>query len=428
MRTAAHPALGYCPPLATRRNSRSGWSGSSRRIALADAAIACRGALRSAVGGRSVVAIFVFSRLAIWTVAVYTLLASEPSPRRGRGLALLTEVWSRWDSGWFLTIARHGYHGSAQSSAFYPLYPALVGLLGRLLIGHYVIAGILISLIACAAAFRLLYDLTEPRFGAETARRAVLYLAVAPMSLFLQAVYSESLYLLLALGVFVLAERGRYSTAGMVAGLALLTRPSGVVLFPVLAVLVWSSTRSLRRVAWATSGSLLFLVYPLVLWSQTGHAWRFLSVEKDWQRTALSPLGPLKGLWKGTVAAWNGVRQLAGQVPHPALATDPTRIATLNLEYFAFLLVFIALAFLSWRRLGAAYGLFAALSLSAPLSAPGIYYPLLSLPRFGLVIFPFYVVLAQLGERRSVDRWIVATSALLLGAMTVQWALGQWVS
>jgi hypothetical protein len=57
-----------------------------------------------------------------------------------------------------------------------------------------------------------------------------------------------------------------------------------------------------------------------------------------------------------------------------------------------------------------------------------LYYPLESLPRFGLVLFPFYPVLAQLGERRVVDRWIVGTSALLLGATAVQWALWEWVS
>jgi hypothetical protein len=33
-----------------------------------------------------------------------------------------------------------------------------------------------------------------------------------------------------------------------------------------------------------------------------------------------------------------------------------------------------------------------------------------------------------LGERRTADRWIIGTSALLLGATTVQWALWEWVS
>ena len=60
----------------------------------------------------------------------------------------------------------------------------------------------------------LLYRLAEDRLGAEGARRAVLYLAVFPMALFLGAVYSESLYLLLAIAAFLLAERGRFLGAG----------------------------------------------------------------------------------------------------------------------------------------------------------------------------------------------------------------------
>ena len=42
--------------------------------------------------------------------------------------------------------------------------------------------------------------------ASDGARRALLYLALFPMSLFLQAVYSESLYLLCCVGAFVLAE------------------------------------------------------------------------------------------------------------------------------------------------------------------------------------------------------------------------------
>lgn len=53
-----------------------------------------------------------------------------------------------------------------------------------------------------------------PLSAGEGARRAVLYLAVFPMTLFLQAMYSESLYLLLAIAAFVLAKRGRFQHQG----------------------------------------------------------------------------------------------------------------------------------------------------------------------------------------------------------------------
>ena len=103
---------------------------------------------------------------------------------------------------------------------------------GRVFGGHYVVAGIVVSLAAALAAFVLLYRLTETRLGADGARRAVLYLAVFPMALFLGAVYSESLFLALAIGAFLLAERGRWLGAGLVTGLAMLTRIAGIALLP----------------------------------------------------------------------------------------------------------------------------------------------------------------------------------------------------
>ena len=57
------------------------------------------------------------------------------------------------------------------------------------------LAGVLLSLAACAGAFVLLYRLAAGRLGPDGARRTVLYLAIFPTALFLQAVYSESLYL-----------------------------------------------------------------------------------------------------------------------------------------------------------------------------------------------------------------------------------------
>jgi len=78
-------------------------------------------------------------------------------------------VWARWDSVWFLRIAEHGYggiqHGAA--AAFYPLYPLTLAGLGRAFGGHYVAAGIVISLAAALASFLLLYRLAEERLGAD---------------------------------------------------------------------------------------------------------------------------------------------------------------------------------------------------------------------------------------------------------------------
>ena len=65
----------------------------------------------------------------------------------------------------------------------------------------------------------------------------------------------------------------------------------------------------------------------------------------------------------------------------------------------------------------------------ATLSYPSSRWPLLSLPRFGLVIFPLFLALASITTGRPrAHTAVVACSALFLGAAVVQWALWQWVA
>jgi hypothetical protein len=100
-----------------------------------------------------------------------------------------------------------------------------------------------------------------------------------------------------------------------------------------------------------------------------------------------------------------------------------------NLQALVFLLLFFALTVVVWRNFGAAYGLFATVSLAIPLSYPSSRWPLLSLPRFGLVVFPFFLALAALtAGRPRAHNAVVAGSALFLGIAVVQWALWQWVA
>jgi hypothetical protein len=392
---------------------------------------------------RPVLDLFLWSRAAIWAAVVFAYLAFEPNrhpranrwdlPELTRESGYLVDVWARWDSVWFLRLAHDGYGGTEQAAAaFYPLYPLLTGVLGRVLFGHYLLAGVLISLAAALGAFVLLYELAEPRLGAAGARRAVLYLAIFPFALFLQAVYSESLFLLLVLASFLLAERGSFLGAGVCAGLAWLTRPVGIALLPALALIAWRAPNrggALLRLGVAPA---VFALYPLWLWWRLGDPFEFREAEKYWGRE-LSSLGPIGGLWDGLRAGWAGVRQLASgshteRFWSAVQDTDPMRVAVINLENLVFLGLFAALTVIAWRQFGAPYGLYATLSLLIPLSVPGERWPLNSMPRFGLALFPIFLALATLGERPRVNTAIVTVSAVLLGVACVQWALWQWVS
>jgi hypothetical protein len=386
-------------------------------------------------GQRDALYLYLWSRAAIWIAAIFAFFFFEPNrhPNADRwdtarlhDLGYFTDIWARWDSDFFLRIAQHGYNDS--SAAFAPLYPALIAVLGRVFFGHYIVAGLVVSLLCCLGSFLLLYRLAEGRLGADGAARSVLYLAVFPMALFLQAVYSESLFLLLSLAAFALAERGRFAGAGIVAGLAILTRAAGLALLPALAVLAWRHRERIRALGKLALALPVAAIYPLVLWQQVGDPLAFSDAQNRWHRH-LSWAGPFGGLWHGLESTWHGLEQFVVGHGTNVPGTNPMHAAAENVQAFAFLALFIALTVVAWRRLGAAYGVFAAVSLVIPLSYPSSRWPLLSLPRFGLVIFPLFLALAALtADRPRLHTAVVACSSAFLGVAVVQWALWQWVA
>jgi hypothetical protein len=381
--------------------------------------------------------VFAVSRAAIWIVAAsaHALLAQVPrhplwAAGVQRDLGAPLDIWSRWDGGYFLKIAEHGYASAGGAAVFYPLYPSLVGILGRLFGGHFIVAGVVISLTAAAVAVVLFYELGCRLVGERAALRGVVFLCVFPTSLFLQAVYSESLLLALMLAALLLAMDDRWTLAAVVTGLALLTRPTGFALIPALAVIAARRREARPALAGLGIAAGMFALFPIVLAIQIHKPLGFLD-ESIWHRH-LSRIGPFGGIWDGARAAFAGAEQLL--VGHriywdvPSITDlDPHYVAAQNLEGFAYLVLFLVLTVLVWRRLGAVLGVFATASLIIPLSEPSRPWPLLSLQRFGLVVFPFFLVLGTI-ERRSMRIGLLAVSAALLALSAVQWGTWRWVA
>ena len=385
-------------------------------------------------GQRHELDIYLWSRAAIWIAAIFAFFFFEPNrhPNADRwdtarlhDLGYFTDIWARWDSDFFLRIAQNGYDDA--SAAFHPLYPALIAVLGRAFFGHYVLAGLVISLLCCLGSFVLLHGLAEQHLGsAEGATRSVLYLAVFPMTLFLQAVYSESLFLLLVLAAFALAERNRFAGAGLVAGLAILTRAAWLALLR--RSRCWpGATATAFGLSPGLSALPMAAIYPLVLWQQVGDPFAFRDAQDRWHRH-LSWAGPFAG--SGTVSspggvAWNSsssdtartFRMRTPCTPRPR-TSRPWRTS------------FSSSRSPLWPGVGSVRPTGSSpSSLAIPLSYPSSRWPLLSLPRFGLVIFPLFLALASLtATRPRLHNAVVACGALFLGIAVVQWALWQWVA
>jgi hypothetical protein len=335
----------------------------------------------------------------------------------------LLGVWSRWDGQWYLQIASAGYRSGDGTTAFLPLYPWLVGALGALLGGRYLLAGVALSSLIFGGVLLLLYRLTREQYAPDLAPRAALYLAIFPTAFFFWAVYSEGLFLLLALGMFYAAGRGRWLVAGLCLAGALWTRPFGVVLIPCLLLELWLAWRgrapavpkprpveALAAVALPLLGGLLLLGWSA---AALGDPLVFLSTQAEWNRAFSWP-------WD-TVA--NGFR-VALAVPFRYQEEDQSWF------YLLTFLLFAALAVAGWARglLRAPHALYLTLGLLFPLFSATPHNPLLSLPRFALVLFPAFLLLARAGRRPWAHYLILTVSLLLLALYTIRFANWFWVA
>jgi hypothetical protein len=405
-------------------------------------------AARDSEAFRAAVRVAVSTRAAVLLVAVFAALSFGPATG---GLARtnaekfddpsLTHVLAdpvlsplaRWDSVWYLRIADSGYGDSAPRAAFFPLYPLLVRAVatpfgaseGALLVAAYAL-----SLAAFVAALFLLHRLTELELGRRLARPTLLLLAVFPAAVYFGAPYSESLFLLLAVGAFYAARSGHWAWAGTCAGLASGTRSAGLLLLIPLAMLWWSSRpRRPSDGAWLLLAPLGIAAYAAWLGLVEGDALRFLDVQEAWSRELTVPLA---GAWDGLVAAVDGIRQLASGSRTPvyfdAAAGDPFRIAAINVMLFVTLVFAVVACAGVWRRLPRAYGAWVGASLVLPLTFPVTPQPLMSLPRFVAVLFPLFMWLAIVcDERRNTDL-VAAAFAIGLGLFTAQYASWHWIS
>ncbi len=360
-----------------------------------------------------------FSLFALLTAAMGALAApcheGEAAPLlHADGLDFrLFGAWQRWDACWYERIAAHGYRSHPAAVGFFPLYPALMRVVGVPFGGHLTLAGLLISSVAYIAAMTGLYRLVCRDFDVESAQRAVLYLSVFPSAFFLFAPFTEALFLALSIWVLYAARQGYWGVAAPLALLAGLTRIQGALLVLPLA---WEWWRQRRRPdgarrgrlgaalvpPLAPGGFLLFLLYSEVVAGAT----TFQAQRTQWGVTGRWP-------WTAAITSWREARA----------HSDP--IEVLNL---ASLILFAVLLIIGARRLPLSYALYAAPQLLLMGSRQTLVgSPLASTYRYVLVLFPAFVVLAWLGQRRRLHYAWLCISLLLLSWLLSRFLGGAYV-
>jgi len=323
--------------------------------------------------------------------------------------------WANFDGVHYLIIAKQGYYQYQQ--AFFPFYPFLVRFVA-LIFKNYLFSGLLVSHLSLLAAIVLFYRLVRLDFEDKIAKRSIIYLLIFPTAFFLGSVYTESLFLALVLATFFSARKGNWVLAGLFGALASATRLVGVFLFPAL-IVEWylaktrnkkQKTRTVLPIFIILSGLLVYMWY---LQKTVGDPLYFIHVQPFFgaQRTG----GKLILLYQ---VFWRYLKMLI-----TVQKWTPTYFAvileTISGAMFLLLIVF------AYLRRWYSYLVFMAFAYLAP-TLTGT---LSSMPRYVLVLFPGFIILAELEEKYRWLRILYPAIAVLFTIISVLFfTRGFWVA
>jgi hypothetical protein len=406
-------------------------------------ATAARAALMARPNVAAAIGAFLATRPAVFLVALFSVLTIGLSAKPGFVLSRepLYNLPARFDAGWYGDIALDGYTWDhtfqrQRNIAFFPALPMLMRPVGvafgmadrtvprerRMLRALW--AGVVISLAAFLWALVYVARLASDLIGAERAASAALLLSAYPFALFYNVPYTESLFLLGAVGACYHFMRGEWIASSCWGLLVGLTRPNGCFVSIPLAILAaqqavyeWrglktapyilqTSTTNVGRglqtpprhaaasrgivaplvtAAMPGIGMLLFTGY---LYGLTGVWFAWARSHEAWGRT-YQGFGPFM-----TAFGWlrdEPFLQVIGNIPFDTLNTLGVLFA-------------LALTYPVFRRLGIAWGVFVLVNIVPPLFAGGV----LSMGRLSATLFPLFLALAALVPPRNVPSWVAA--------------------
>ena len=362
-----------------------------------------------AAGDCSLIVLVLAIKLLLLCFGAWTYIILDD--QRAGSFADILNLWNRWDGTHYLAIARDGYTSTGDSRlllVFYPFYPMLVHLTA-FAVPNILYSAFIVTSAASLALAVLMRRLVALDFPAPLAWDAVWFLFIFPASFFLHVDYTESLLLLLVLGAFLAARDRDWPLAGVLGMLASLTHSNGILLLPALGfealLSMWRTRRWNSESLWLGLIPLGLLGYFWINYRVTGNPLDFLHSESGhWAQSLVPP--------------WRGFGGTIGVM----LNYGPSQSQMIGVQVLLYMSLGLVACFYSAVKLPASYTLwsFANWLLFACASWD------LSGPRYVLVIFPIFIMLADLARRRLCFRLISIWSLIWLGFFASQFAIGRW--
>ena len=281
-------------------------------------------------------------------------------------------------------------------------------------------------MVALPFALYFIYQIAENLQGEQTAKIAVTTLAFFPTTFFLNAAYTESLFLALSAGaIWAAMVRKDLLLACVLAGVATATRNVGIFL---LVPLGYEWLRHAGYYRWrvgylvlAPSGLIAYMGY---LWVRFGEPLLFYTEQEDWNRQAT---GPVETVLLSYRQSREGLRQALDPATFPGSSTAQLLdriMITGNAQNLALLVLAVVIILAGLRMLPLGLSAYAFLVAVVPAFFGTPDNPLMGVSRYVLVAFPIFIVLgALLKNRWLLAAWLMVSAAasLVLCALFITW-------
>lgn len=315
----------------------------------------------------------------------------------------LYQYFLRFDSGWYLDIARNGYsiiENSQSNVAFFPLFPLLMK------IGNYIpilgleTSGILLANIFAFLSFFVFYKLLLLKWK-DISKSAFILFIIFPSSFFLGFVYSESLFLFLTLSAWYFAEKGKILQSSVFGFLAASTRSLGFFIFiPIVYKYLKEKKFNKQNILTIILIPLGIVPFLLFLNFKFNDFLFFQKIQKYWGR---------EFDW-----VWNTIYRYIKEI-------------VFNINFFAvfdlltLMIVFCLVVYL-WMKVDKSYSIWVAIGILIP-ALTGTF---ASINRYSLVLFPIFIALAKILKNKILIILYYISSISTLIYLTARFTLRYW--
>jgi len=310
-------------------------------------------------------------------------------------------LWSsaNFDGEHYLGIAKRGYETILGQSeyAFFPLFPLLVKLVTLTGVSAYAGAHLL-NLVAL-----LWFALFLVKWVAKYIKNPLTLLwlvLLSPGAVYLFALYTEPLFLALAVTTFYFAEKKDWKKAILTTAFSTATRVSGVFLVLFLFL-------KMRKNKWQSLFGFTGLFgYMAYLYNQTGDALAWYHAQSGW--------GKEKATWP-----WDTAYAYFRAVTldfHP----DLTHLVVVIEVALTVSMLYLLFKFWQSRLLDNSYKWYAFGSLALPLATGSLG----SMPRFSLALFPLFLLIPSLPKLPRTIYYLLFTICFTIGI--VLFTRGYW--